>query len=60
MNNNQNAVSTLFAEYKKAIVELQHVIHEISQEDLTFTVDHVTTNPDCKSIRTVLSHVVSS
>ena len=39
---------------------MQHVIHEISQEDLTFTVDHVTTNPDCKSIQTVLSHVVSS
>ncbi|MDP3681631.1 MAG: DinB family protein [Flavobacterium sp.] len=60
MNNNQNAVIALLAEYQKAIIELQHVIHDISQEDLTFTVDHATTNPDCKSIQTILSHVVSS
>lgn len=60
MNNNQNAVSALLAEYQKAIIELQHVIHDISQEDLTFTVDNATTNPDCKSIQTILSHVVSS
>ena len=60
MNNNQNAVSALLAEYQKAIIELQHVIHDISEEDLTFTVDHATTNPDCKSIQTILSHVVSS
>ena len=60
MNNNQNAVSALLAEYQKAIIELQHVIHDISQEDLTFTVDHATTNPECKSIQTILSHVVSS
>ena len=60
MNNNQNAVIALLAEYKKAIIELQHVIHDISEEDLTFTVDHATTNPDCKSIQTILSHVVSS
>ncbi|TDE28787.1 DinB family protein [Flavobacterium ranwuense] len=60
MNNNQNAVSALLAEYKKAIIELQHIIYDISQEDLTFTVDNATKNPDCKSIQTLLSHVVSS
>lgn len=62
MNNNniQNAVSALLAEYKKAIIELQYVILDISQEELTFIVDHVTRNPDCKSIQTILSHVVSS
>ena len=58
--NNQNAVSALLAEYEKAIIELQHVIQDISQEDLTFTVDRETNNPDCKSIQTILSHVVSS
>ncbi|MDI5888123.1 hypothetical protein [Flavobacterium yafengii] len=60
MSNNQNAVSALLAEYKKTIIELQHVIHDISEEDLTFTVDNVTTNPDCKSIQMILSRVVSS
>jgi uncharacterized damage-inducible protein DinB len=58
--NNQNAVSALLAEYEKAIIELQYVIQEISQDDLIFTVDQETKNPDCKSIQTILSHVVSS
>ena len=58
--NIQNAVSSLLAEYKKAIIELQHVIHDISQDDLTCIVDNATRNPDCKSIQTVLAHVVSS
>ena len=39
---------------------MQYVIQDISQEELIFTVDHATTNPDCKSIQTTLSHVVSS
>ena len=58
--NSQNAVSALLAEYEKAIIELQHVIQDVSQEYLTFTVDQETKNPDCKSIQTILSHVVSS
>ena len=59
-NNNQNAVNALLAEYEKAIIELQYIIQDISQEELTFTVDQETINPDCKSIQTIVSHVVSS
>ncbi|MFV8379081.1 DinB family protein [Flavobacterium sp. LB3R33] len=58
--NNQNAVCALLAEYEKAIIELQHIIQDVSQEDLIFIVDQETKNPDCKSIQTILSHVVSS
>ncbi|MGZ9733826.1 hypothetical protein [Flavobacterium sp. GNP002] len=58
--NSQNAVIALLAEYEKAIIELQHVIQDVSQEDLIFIVDQETKNPDCKSIQTILSHVVSS
>ncbi|MET0759515.1 MAG: DinB family protein [Flavobacterium sp.] len=60
MITNKNAVNALLSEYKKAIVELQNVIQNISAEDLTFIVDTKTDNPDCKSIQTVLAHVVSS
>lgn len=57
---NQNAVHALLAEYKKAINELQHVIQDISETSLAFVIDNETPNPDCKSIQTILSHVISS
>jgi uncharacterized damage-inducible protein DinB len=57
---NQNAVHALLAEYKKAINELQYVIQDISETDLVFVIDNETQNPDCKSIQTILSHVISS
>lgn len=56
----QNAVASLLAEYRKIIVELQNVIEDISDTDLAFVVDSETQNPDCRSIQTVLAHVVSS
>lgn len=59
-NNIQNAVNALLGEFEKAIIELQFVIQDISQEELIFTVDQETINPDCKSIQTILSHVISS
>ena len=57
---NQNAVHSLLAEYKKAINELRHVIQDISEANLVFVIDNETQNPDCKSIQTILSHVISS
>lgn len=53
-------MASLLAEYKKIIVELQNVIEGISDADLVFVVDKETQNPDCRSIQTVLAHVVSS
>jgi uncharacterized damage-inducible protein DinB len=57
---NRNAVHALLAEYKKAINELQYVIQDISETSLVFVIDNETQNPDCKSIQTILSHVISS
>ena len=57
---NKNAVNAVLSEYQKAILELQAVIKNISDEDLAFIVDSKTNNPDCKSIQTVLAHIVSS
>ncbi|MDQ6905012.1 MAG: DinB family protein [Bacteroidota bacterium] len=56
----QNAVAALLAEYKKAIKELQDVIENLEPTKFTKTADPLTDNPDCKSIQTVLPHVVSS
>lgn len=57
---NKNAVNAILSEYQKAILELQSVIQNISDEDLAFIIDSKTNDPDCKSIQTVLAHVVSS
>jgi DinB superfamily len=56
----QNAVAALIAEYKKALSELENVINDLKAEELIRIADPLTNNPDCKSIQTVLAHVVSS
>jgi uncharacterized damage-inducible protein DinB len=60
VSKNQNAVNAILSEYQKAILELQSVIQNISDEDLAFIIDSETNNSDCKSIQTILAHVVSS
>ena len=56
----KNAVDTLLGEYQNVITALQRVVSDVSYENLTAVVDPGTTNPDCKSIQTIVSHVVSS
>ncbi len=59
-NKSQNAVHSLLAEYRKIIMELQSAIEDVSDNDLMTIVDNKTQNPDCKSIQTVLAHIVNS
>lgn len=54
------AIGALLGEYSKAILELQNVIKDLTAAELVKVVDPFTTNPECKSIQTILSHVVSS
>lgn len=56
----KNAVDTLLGEYQNVITALQRVVSDVSYENLTAVVDPGTTNRDCKSIQTIVSHVVSS
>lgn len=56
--NHRGAVIALISEHEKAILELQDVIQDITTKELTTIVDNTTKNPDCKSIQTILSHVV--
>jgi len=52
------AFGALIDEYEKSIIELQEVIKNISSEELTTIVDTETKDPDCRSIQTILTHVV--
>lgn len=56
----KGAIGALLDEYEKAIQELQAVIRDVSPEALTTIVDSATSDPDCRSIQTILAHVVRS
>lgn len=55
---NNGAVGALLDEYEKAIEELKTVISDISKEDMVEVVDSKTEDEDCRSIQTILTHVV--
>ena len=57
---NQGAVGALLDEYEKAIADLKKVIVPLSFTQLTTIVDSETEDKDCRSIQTILSHVVRS
>ena len=52
------AIGALLDEYEKAINELIVVIKNISNVQLSIIVDHQTKDEDCRSIQTILTHVV--
>jgi uncharacterized damage-inducible protein DinB len=54
------AVAAILEVYEKAVTELKELIADISDKELDTIVDPVTTDPNCKSIQSVLTHVVSA
>jgi len=56
----KGAIGALLDEYERAIKDLQNVISEIPDEELTMIVDHDSADENCRSIQTTLSHVVHS
>jgi hypothetical protein len=57
---NKNAVEALLSEYRNVIVAFQNVISTITYANLTTVVDSTTSNTDCQSIQSIITHVVSS
>lgn len=54
------AIGALLDEYEKAVLELINTTKGISSDELVKIVDPHTQDPDCRSIQTILSHVVNS
>lgn len=54
------AHGALLDEYEKALDELKDLVSNITNEQLIKIVDHETNDEDCRSIQTILTHVVSS
>ena len=55
---NNGAVGAVLDEYEKALIELQSVITDLTNEDLVTIVDSETKDADCRSIQTILTHVI--
>lgn len=55
---NNGAIGALLDEYEKALNELQGILSGISNLELIEIVDSKTDNSDCKSIQSILSHIV--
>jgi len=56
----QGAIGALLDEYERAIADLQQAITDISDEELITVADNKTRDSRCKSVQTILSHVVSA
>lgn len=54
------AIGALLDEYEKSVKEIKEVILNLTTSELTKIVDKETKDKDCKSIQTILSHVVES
>lgn len=57
---NNGAKGALLDEYEKAVHELIDVIDTLSTSQLVEIVDQTTKDPDCRSVQTILGHVIES
>ncbi len=52
------AVGALLDEYEKALSELKEIIKTLTDKELSTIADAETKDEDCRSIQTILSHLV--
>lgn len=57
---NNGAVGALLDEYERALMDLKRVLSTVTQAELVTIVDAETTDEDCHSIQTILTHVVTA
>ncbi len=56
----EGPLGALMDEYERATDQLKNVVKAVSQRDFINIVDPDTKDPDCRSIQTILNHVVRS
>jgi len=57
-NYRKGAVGALMDEYERASAELKTILNKISREDFVKIVDPDTKDEDCRSVQTIMNHVV--
>src|SRR5687768_3489020 len=56
----EGAVGALLDEYERAVWELRRLLERMAEEDLVRVVDPGTADEDCRSVQTIVSHVVNA
>ena len=56
----EGAVGALLDEYERAAWELRRLVGHLSEEDAARVVDAETEDEDCRSVQTIMSHVVNA
>jgi hypothetical protein len=54
------AIGALMDEYERVALEMKNLLHTISQEEFVKICDPITLDEDCRSIQTIMKHVVRS
>jgi uncharacterized damage-inducible protein DinB len=54
----KGAIGALMDEYERAAAELARLVEQIPDEDFVRVVDSETKDEDCRSVQTIMSHVV--
>ncbi len=54
----KGAIGALMDEYERAVLELRNLVEKISEDDYLKIFDAETKDEDCRSIQTIMSHVV--
>lgn len=54
----KGAIGALMDEYERAALELRNLVEKVSEDTYVKIFDSTTKNEDCRSIQTIMSHVV--
>ena len=54
------AIGALMDEYERAVLEIKNVVDDVSEDDFVKIFDAQTENEACRSVQTIISHVVLS
>lgn len=54
----EGAIGALMDEYERAVIELQNLLQSIDTKTYTKIIDKQTKDADCRSIQTIMNHVV--
>ncbi len=56
----EGAVGALMDEYERASVDFKEIINGLSQADFVKILDPLTEDEDCRSVQTIINHVIRS
>lgn len=54
----KGAIGALMDEYERAALELKMLVNEITPSEFVRIIDNQTSDEDCRSVQTIISHVV--